>query len=172
MMDQDDYSDIPPLQRTWNTNRDRLIQESAMLSRELVDSIGDLSKIQNDYSAPQKHRDRISSGGSSPLHPHSFSIDDPSTYVNDVKAALSEDRGLNPRNRDYIIEVLERLAERVTSAEISRNVVVGELVTMRERFQVRILNICMWILYLFNFTICRPKFINGAQIVHQSYYRY
>ena len=36
---------MPPLQRTWNTNRDKLIQESALLSKELVDSIGDLSKI-------------------------------------------------------------------------------------------------------------------------------
>ena len=112
-----------------------------MLSRELVDSIGDLSKLQHDYTIRQKQRDRTSSGGSSPLHPHSFSIDDPSTYVNDVKVALSEDRGLNPRNRDYITEVLERLAERVTSAEISRNVVVGELVTLREHFQVSYLSL-------------------------------
>ena len=50
--------------------------------------------------------------------------------------ALNEEGALSPRNRDYITEVLERLAERVTSAELSRNVVVGELVTLRERFQV------------------------------------
>ena len=137
----DDYREMPPLQSIWTTNRDRLIQESAMLSRELVDSIGDLSKIQRDYNVRQKQRDRTNSGGSSPLHSHAYSIDDPCTYVNDVKAALSEDRGLNPRNRDYITEVLERPAERVTSAEISRNVVVGELVTLRERFQVRYLSL-------------------------------
>ena len=123
------------MQRTWNTSRDRLIQESAILSKELVDSIGDLSKIQHDFS--QKDRcGGTASGGSSPLHPHSLSIDDPNTYVNDVKMALNEEGGLSPRNRDYITEVLERLAERVTSAELSRNVVVGELVTLRERFQV------------------------------------
>ena len=131
------YREIPPLQRTWNTSRDRLIQESAILSKELVDSIGDLSKIQHDFS--QKDRcGGTASGGSSPLHPHSLSIDDPNTYVNDVKMALNEEGGLSPRNRDYITEVLERLAERVTSAELSRNVVVGELVTLRERFQVNV----------------------------------
>ena len=128
------YQDVPPLQRTWNTSRDKLIQESAILSKELVDSIGDLSKIQHDFN--QKDRDPTASGGSSPLHPHSLSIDDPNTYVNDVKMALNEEGALSPRNRDYITEVLERLAERVTSAELSRNVVVGELVTLRERFQV------------------------------------
>ena len=131
------YRDIPPLQRTWNTNRDKLIQESALLSKELVDSIGDLSKIHHDFG--QKERGGTTSGGSSPLHPHSLSIDDPNSYVNDVKMALNEERGLSPTNRDYITEVLERLADRVTSAELSRNVVVGELVTMRERFQV---NLC------------------------------
>ena len=129
------YRDIPPLQRTWNTSRDKLIQESALLSKELVDSIGDLSKIHHDFG--QKERGGTTSGGSSPLHPHSFSIDDPNSYVNDVKMALNEERGLSPTNRDYITEVLERLADRVTSAELSRNVVVGELVTMRERFQVK-----------------------------------
>ena len=130
------YRDIPPLQRTWNSNRDKLIQESALLSKELVDSIGDLSKIHHDFG--QKERGGLTSGGSSPLHPHSFSIDDPNSYVNDVKMALNEERGLSPTNRDYITEVLERLADRVTSAELSRNVVVGELVTMRERFQVKV----------------------------------
>ena len=63
-------------------------------------------------------------------------MDDPNVYISDAKAVLAEDQGLSTRNRDYITEVLERLAERVTSAELSRNMVVGELVTLRERFQV------------------------------------
>ena len=111
-----------------------MIQESALLSRELVASIGDLSTIQQDYG--QKSRGGTSSSGSSPLYPHSLSIDHPSAYVNEVKASLAEDRGLSPRNRDFVTEILDRLAERVTSAELARNIVVGELVTLRERFQV------------------------------------
>ena len=133
-----DYRDpISASRASWNTNRDRIIQESAILSRELVDSVGDLSKIQHEYGSMQhKQRGRTTSGGSSPLNPHSFSMDDPNVYISDAKAVLAEDQGLSTRNRDYITEVLERLAERVTSAELSRNMVVGELVTLRERFQV------------------------------------
>ena len=102
-----------------------------------MDSVGDLSKIQHEYGSMQhKQRGRTTSGGSSPLNPHSFSMDDPNVYISDAKAVLAEDQGLSTRNRDYITEVLERLAERVTSAELSRNMVVGELVTLRERFQV------------------------------------
>merc|ERR1739848_798217 len=42
--------------------------------------------------------------------------------------------GLNPRNRELVMEVLGRLADRVQSAENSRNAVVNELVSLRERF--------------------------------------
>ena len=114
-----------------------------------------------------KQRGRTTSGGSSPLNPHSFSIDDPNVYISDAKAVLAEDQGLSTRNRDYITEVLERLAERVTSAELSRNMVVGELVTLRERFQVINL-IVSWVPInitayraVFTFSITRPYNITG-----------
>ena len=54
-----------------------------------------------------------------------------------MKQSLATERGLNPRNRELVMEVLGRLAERVQSAEHSRNAVVNELVSLRERFQVR-----------------------------------
>ena len=111
-----------------------MLTESALLSKEIVDSIGDLSSIQQDFNMRHREEGRNRSSGSSPLM---MSIDNPNTYVNEVKAILADDRGLSPRCRDFVIEALDRMAERVTSAEMSRNVVVGELVTLRERFQVR-----------------------------------
>ena len=66
-----------------------------------------------------------------------FFGEDPSHYVDEVKQSLATERGLNPRNRELVMEVLGRLAERVQSAEHSRNAVVNELVSLRERFQVR-----------------------------------
>ena len=111
-----------------------MLTESALLSKEIVDSIGDLSSIQQDLNIRDREDGRNRSSGSSPLM---MSIDNPNTYVHEVKAVLEEDRGLSPRSRDFVIEALDRMAERVTSAEMSRNVVVGELVTLRERFQVR-----------------------------------
>ena len=113
-----------------------MLTESALLSKEIVASIGDLSSIQQDFNIRHREGNRTRSNGSSPLHSHPLSIDHPSTYVNEIKSILAEERGLGPRNRDFVLEVLDRLAERVTSAEMSRNVVVGELVTLRERFQV------------------------------------
>ena len=62
--------------------------------------------------------------------------EDPSQYVDEVKQSLAGERGLSPRNRDLVMEVLGRLADRVQSAENSRNAVVNELVSLRERFQV------------------------------------
>ena len=53
-----------------------------------------------------------------------------------MKQSLATERGLNPRNRELVMEVLGRLAERVQSAEHSRNAVVNELVSLRERFMV------------------------------------
>ena len=54
-----------------------------------------------------------------------------------MKQSLAGERGLSPRNRDLVMEVLGRLADRVQSAENSRNAVVNELVSLRERFVVR-----------------------------------
>ena len=67
-----------------------------------------------------------------------FFGEDPSQYVDEVKQSLAGERGLSPRNRDLVMEVLGRLADRVQSAENSRNAVVNELVSLRERFVVRI----------------------------------
>ena len=58
--------------------------------------------------------------------------------MDEVKQSLAGERGLSPRNRDLVMEVLGRLADRVQSAENSRNAVVNELVSLRERFVVRI----------------------------------
>ena len=69
---------------------------------------------------------------------HHFFGEDPSQYVDEVKQSLAGERGLSPRNRDLVMEVLGRLADRVQSAENSRNAVVNELVSLRERFVVRI----------------------------------
>ena len=66
-----------------------------------------------------------------------FFGEDPSQYVDEVKQSLAGERGLSPRNRDLVMEVLGRLADRVQSAENSRNAVVNELVSLRERFVVR-----------------------------------
>ena len=65
-----------------------------------------------------------------------FFGEDPSQYVDEVKQSLAGERGLSPRNRDLVMEVLGRLADRVQSAENSRNAVVNELVSLRERFMV------------------------------------
>ena len=119
--------------------QERLLTESALLSKEIVDSIGDLSTIQQDFNIRHREGGRNRSSGSSPLL---MSIDNPNTYVNEVKVILAEDRGLSPRSRDFVVEALDRMAERVTSAEMSRNVVVGELVTLRERFQVSHIKRC------------------------------
>lgn len=67
--------------------------------------------------------------------PHFFG-EDPSQYVDEVKQSLAGERGLSARNRDLVMEVLGRLADRVQSAENSRNAVVNELISLRERFQV------------------------------------
>ena len=56
--------------------------------------------------------------------------------MDEVKQSLAGERGLSPRNRDLVMEVLGRLADRVQSAENSRNAVVNELVSLRERFVV------------------------------------
>ena len=61
---------------------------------------------------------------------------DPSQYVDEVKQGLAEERGLSPQGRTLVIDILTRLADRVQSAENSRDIVVRELVTLRERFQV------------------------------------
>ena len=73
-----------------------------------------------------------------------FFGEDPSQYVDEVKQSLAGERGLSPRNRDLVMEVLGRLADRVQSAENSRNAVVNELVSLRERFVVRITEIIHW----------------------------
>ena len=70
-----------------------------------------------------------------------FFGEDPSQYVDEVKQSLAGERGLSPRNRDLVMEVLGRLADRVQSAENSRNAVVNELVSLRERFQVSFLRV-------------------------------
>ena len=73
----------------------------------------------------------------SDINRQQFFGEDPSHYVDEVKQSLAGERGLSPRNRDLVMEVLGRLADRVQSAENSRNAVVNELVSLRERFQVR-----------------------------------
>ncbi len=57
-------------------------------------------------------------------------------YVDEVKLILVEERGINPRSRDLVTDIITRLAEQVHSAETSRDVVIRELVTLRERLQV------------------------------------
>ena len=77
----------------------------------------------------------INRGNNGGQPPHFFG-EDPSQYVDEVKQSLAGERGLSARNRDLVMEVLGRLADRVQSAENSRNAVVNELVSLRERFQV------------------------------------
>ena len=84
-----------------------------------------------------------------------FFGEDPSHYVDEVKQSLATERGLNPRNRELVMEVLGRLAERVQSAEHSRNAVVNELVSLRERFQVRE-RIWIWIFPPNVIFVCLP----------------
>ena len=78
----------------------------------------------------------------SDINRQQFFGEDPSHYVDEVKQSLAGERGLSPRNRDLVMEVLGRLADRVQSAENSRNAVVNELVSLRERFQVREIEYC------------------------------
>ena len=56
--------------------------------------------------------------------------------MEEVKQILVDERGINPRSRDLVTDIITRLAEQVHSAETSRDVVVRELVTLRERLQV------------------------------------
>lgn len=67
----------------------------------------------------------------------SESREDPGQYVDEVKQILGDEKGLNPRSRDLVTDIINRLAEQVQTAESSRDLVVRELVVLRERLQVK-----------------------------------
>ena len=94
-------------------------------------------KRKSDFFLSRLFKSIMHSDAFSDINRQPFFGEDPSHYVDEVKQSLATERGLNPRNRELVMEVLGRLAERVQSAEHSRNAVVNELVSLRERFQVR-----------------------------------
>ena len=57
--------------------------------------------------------------------------------MDEVKQILGDEKGLNPRSRDLVTDIINRLAEQVQTAESSRDLVVRELVVLRERLQVK-----------------------------------
>ena len=98
--------------------------------------------------------------------------EDPSQYVDEVKQSLAGERGLSPRNRDLVMEVLGRLADRVQSAENSRNAVVNELVSLRERFVV--IRISMFripqLLYTCHFTEFRGGIVEEMRRITATFH--
>ena len=56
--------------------------------------------------------------------------------VDEVRQVLVDDPSITSRSRDLVMEIIHRLADQVRAAEISRDVVVRELVTLQERLKV------------------------------------
>ena len=92
--------------------------------------------------------------------------------MDEVKQSLAGERGLSPRNRDLVMEVLGRLADRVQSAENSRNAVVNELVSLRERFVV--IRISMFripqLLYTCHFTEFRGGIVEEMRRITATFH--